>query len=61
MIRFSSNPIDNIQEDPEWDLSEEMVGDLKEIFIMFDKDTDGVLTIEQVSQSILDITNKALK
>ena len=42
----------NMQEDKEWDLSEEMVADLKEIFILFDKDTDGVLTIEQVYQAM---------
>ena len=42
----------NVQEDKEWDLSEEMVADLKEIFILFDKDTDGVLTIEQVYQAM---------
>ena len=41
-----------MQEDKEWDLSEEMVADLKEIFILFDKDTDGVLTIEQVYQAM---------
>ena len=26
------------QEDPEWDLNEEIVTDLKEIFLMFDTD-----------------------
>ena len=41
-----------MQEDKEWDLTEEMVADLKEIFILFDKDTDGVLTIEQVYQAM---------
>ena len=41
-----------MQEDKQWDLTEEMVADLKEIFILFDKDTDGVLTIEQVYQAM---------
>ena len=41
-----------MQEDKEWDLTEELVADLKEIFILFDKDTDGVLTIEQVYQAM---------
>ena len=40
------------QEDKQWDLSEEIVADLKEIFILFDTDTDGVLTIEQVYQAM---------
>ena len=36
-----------LQEAPEWDLTEENVMDLKEIFIMFDTDVDGVITIDQ--------------
>ena len=36
-------------ESPEWDLTEETVTDLKEIFIMFDTDVDGVITIDQVN------------
>ena len=36
------------QESPEWDLSEETIIDLKEIFMMFDTDVDGILTIDQV-------------
>merc|ERR1711953_801474 len=39
-------------EDPKWDLNEEIIGDLKEIFLMFDSDVDGVLTIDQVYQAI---------
>ena len=38
-----------IQESPEWDLSEETIIDLKEIFMMFDTDVDGILTIDQVN------------
>ena len=38
-----------LQEAPEWDLTEENVMDLKEIFIMFDTDVDGVISIDQVS------------
>ena len=37
------------QEAPQWDLTEENVMDLKEIFIMFDTDVDGVISIDQVS------------
>ena len=33
-------------------MTEEIVADLKEIFILFDTDTDGVLTIEQVYQAM---------
>ena len=40
------------QEDPKWDLNEEIIGDLKEIFLMFDSDVDGVLTLDQVCQAI---------
>ena len=40
------------KEDKQWDLTEEIVADLKEIFILFDTDTDGVLTIEQVYQAM---------
>ena len=36
---------------PEWDLTEETVTDLKEIFMMFDTDTDGLLTLDQVYQT----------
>ena len=43
---------DHKQEDKQWDLTEEIVADLKEIFILFDTDTDGVLTIEQVYQAM---------
>ena len=38
-----------LQEAPQWDLTEENVMDLKEIFIMFDTDVDGVISIDQVS------------
>ena len=40
------------QEDPKWDLTEEIIEDLKEIFLMFDSDVDGVLSLEQVYQAI---------
>ena len=40
------------KEDPKWDLNEEIIGDLKEIFLMFDSDVDGVLTLDQVCQAI---------
>ena len=33
-------------------MTEEIIGDLKEIFLMFDTDVDGVLTAEQVFQAI---------
>ena len=33
-------------------MNDEVIGDLKEIFLMFDTDVDGVLTIDQVYQAI---------
>jgi len=39
-------------EAPQWDLTEENVMDLKEIFIMFDTDVDGVISIDQVYQAM---------
>ena len=33
---------DVVQEDPKWDLTEEIITDLKEIFMMFDTDQVGL-------------------
>ena len=41
-----------VQEDSKWELTEEMIVDLKEIFLMFDTDQDGVLTLDQARQAV---------
>ena len=33
-----------------WDLSKELVADFKEVFMLFDKDEDGVLTFNELQQ-----------
>ena len=48
-------PLFELQEDPQWNLSEEILIDLKEIFMMFDTDVDGLLTIDQVITRCLKI------
>ena len=33
-----------------WNLTKEQVADLKEVFMLFDKDEDGVLTFHELEQ-----------
>ena len=34
-----------------WELSTELVADLKEVFMLFDKDEDGVLSFHELEQA----------
>jgi len=38
-------------EDPKWALTEDNVAECKEIFMLFDKDQDGVLTLEEAAKT----------
>lgn len=38
--------------DPEWGLCDEIVAELKEVFFLFDKDNDGVLSFSEVQKVI---------
>ena len=44
-----------------WDLSKELVADFKEVFMLFDKDEDGVLTFNELQQESTSRVNFAIK